>query len=75
MWVAAYLTELAFRPRPWLLALVEHERALFSQGWWHPMGTMHVRKTDKLVGKLKEARDPPETCVRAMRVRCVRFEA
>ncbi len=50
-----------FRPRPWVLALVERERAGFAQGWAHPMGVVHVRKTDKLVGKLKEARDPPET--------------
>ena len=29
MWVAAYLTELVFRPRPWLLAMFEDERARF----------------------------------------------
>jgi len=61
MWVASYLTELVFRPRPWLLALFEKERQIFAQGWTHPMGVMHIRKTDKLVGKLKEARDPMAT--------------
>eukprot|EP00750_Incisomonas_marina_P024551 INCI5126.15.p1 GENE.INCI5126.15~~INCI5126.15.p1 ORF type:complete len:671 (+),score=82.02 INCI5126.15:346-2358(+) len=61
MWVASYLTEFVFRPRPWLLSMFERERTGFPQGWMHPMGAMHIRKTDKLVGKLKEARDPMQT--------------
>ena len=61
-WIASLLTELAFRPRPSLLAneLFRSDAAsglaTFVRDHQGPVIGMHIRRTDKIKGKLAEAR-------------------